>query len=81
MAADDAHEETKVSDRGMVTIPAEIRHRLGIDAGDKLRWGVDDDGNVTVEVVHQRDGVFDDFEPVDAGPTDAVEIEREFGSE
>ena len=80
MAADDAPEETKVSDRGMVTIPAEIRHRLGIDAGGKLRWTVDD-GELTVEVVHQHEGVFDDFEPVDVGPTDAVEVEREFGSE
>ena len=81
MATDDAPEETKVSDRGMVTIPAEIRHRLGIDPGDKLRWTVDDSGELTVDVVHQREGVFDDFEPVDVGPTDAVEVEREFGNE
>lgn len=81
MAAEDAPEETTVSDRGMVTIPAEIRRRLGIDPGDKLRWTVDDEGRLTVEVVHLREGVFDDFQPVDAGPTNAVEVENRFGSE
>jgi AbrB family looped-hinge helix DNA binding protein len=62
-----AVEETKVSDRGMVTIPAELRRRLDIEAGDKLRWDADDEGNLSVEVVKQRYGAFDDFEPVAMG--------------
>jgi len=62
-----AVEETKVSDRGMVTIPAELRRRLDIEAGDKLRWDADDEGNLSVEVVKQRYGAFDDFEPVPMG--------------
>lgn len=74
-------EETTVSDQGMVTVPAAIRRRLDIGSGDKLRWDVTDDGGLTVEVVHQREGVFDDFQPVDAGETNAVEAEREFGAE
>ncbi|WP_256562689.1 AbrB/MazE/SpoVT family DNA-binding domain-containing protein [Halomarina pelagica] len=53
-------EETKVSDRGMVTIPAAIRRRLDIEAGDKLRWATTDTGELTVEVVRQRYGAFDD---------------------
>jgi len=81
MAAEEGPEETKVSDRGMVTIPAALRRRLDIEAGDKLRWQTDDEGDLSVEIVHQREGVFDDFEPVDAGETDAVEAEREFGRE
>lgn len=81
MSAGEGPEETKVSDRGMVTIPAALRRRLGIEAGDKLRWYADDDGNLSVEVIHQREGVFDDFEPVDAGETDAVEAESEFGAQ
>jgi antitoxin PrlF len=81
MTTGDPVEETKVSDRGMVTIPAGVRQRLDIAAGDKLRWRVEEDGTLTVEVVHQREGVFDDLDPVDAGETDAVEAEREFGSE
>lgn len=81
MATEETPEETKVSDRGMVTIPASLRRRLDIDPGDKLRWDVDDDGGLTVEVIHQREGVFDDFEPVDVGETNAVDAEREFGAE
>lgn len=67
MASEDAPEETRVSDRGMVTIPASIRRRLDIEAGDKLRWETDEDGNLSVEVVKQRYGAFDDFEPVPMG--------------
>ena len=67
MATEEAPEETKVSDRGMVTIPASLRRRLDIEAGDKLRWDVDDEGTLSVEVVKQRYGAFDDFEPVPMG--------------
>jgi AbrB family looped-hinge helix DNA binding protein len=81
MAAEEGPEETKVSDRGMVTIPAALRRRLDIEAGDKLRWTTDDNGTLSVEVVHQREGVFDDFEPIDVGETNAVEAESEFGAE
>jgi len=67
MATEEAPKETKVSDRGMVTIPADLRRRLDIKAGDKLRWDVDDEGNLLVEVVKQRYGAFDDLEPVSMG--------------
>lgn len=60
MATDDGPEETTVSDRGMVTIPAELRRRLDIEAGDKLRWNVDAEGRLSVEVVRQRYGAFED---------------------
>ncbi len=62
-----ATEETTVSDRGMVTIPASLRRHLDIEPGDKLRWEVDDDGELSVEVVKQRYGAFDDFESVSMG--------------
>lgn len=67
MATEDAPEETTVNDRGMVTIPALLRRRLDIEAGDKLRWDVDEEGNLSVEVLKQRYGAFDDFEPVSMG--------------
>lgn len=73
--------ETEVGSDGVVTLPSPLRDRLGIEPGDVLRWNTDESGTVSVEVVQQREGVFDDFEPVDAGETDAVEVEREFGSE
>jgi len=62
MAAEEAPEETKVSDRGMVTIPANLRRRLDIEPGDKLRWDTDEAGALSVEVVKQRYGAFADDE-------------------
>ena len=41
----------------------------------------DDEPDFSVETIDQREGVFDDFEPVDVGETDAVAAEREFGAE
>ncbi|MFP8953855.1 AbrB/MazE/SpoVT family DNA-binding domain-containing protein [Natrialbaceae archaeon A-arb3/5] len=67
MSTDDVPEETTVSDRGMVTIPASLRRRLDIEAGDKIRWDIDEDGTLSIEVVKQRHGAFDDFEPVSMG--------------
>ncbi len=60
MATEETPEETKVSDRGMVTIPARLRRHLDIEPGDKLRWNTDEQGNLTVEVVKQRYGAFED---------------------
>ena len=63
MATEKGSEETTVSDRGMVTIPADLRRRLDIEPGDKLRWTTDEDGALSVEIVHQREGVFDGPRP------------------
>ncbi|WP_435196084.1 AbrB/MazE/SpoVT family DNA-binding domain-containing protein [Natronomonas sp. EA1] len=67
MATENSPEETKVSDSGVVTVPASVRRRLDIEPGDKLRWSVDEEGSLTVEVVRQRYGAFEDFEPVSMG--------------
>lgn len=66
MASENASRETKVSEGGMVTLPAELRRRLDIQPGDKLRWRVVDE-NLEVEVVRQRYGAFEEFEPVSMG--------------
>lgn len=81
MSTKDTPRETAVFEGGRVVIPVEIRRQLDIDPGDVLRWSIDEDDSLTVEVVHQREGVFDDFEPVGGGETDAVEVEDEFGAE
>ncbi|WP_253739096.1 AbrB/MazE/SpoVT family DNA-binding domain-containing protein [Halohasta salina] len=60
MAAEESPEETKVSDRGVVTIPAVLRRHLDIEPGNKLRWTTDEEGNLSVEVVKQRYGAFED---------------------
>lgn len=67
MATEEAPVETTVNDRGMVTIPALLRQKLGIEAGDKLRWTIDEERSLEVAVVKQRYGAFDDFEPVPMG--------------
>ena len=65
----------------MVIVPADIRQQLDISSGDKIQWQVEENGSLSVELLRQREGVFDDFEPVDAGEMDAVEAEHEFGAE
>lgn len=78
MSSPDVTDETTVNDSHSVTVPSEIRNRLDIEPGDKLRWTLADDGTLDVEVVRQRYGAFQDLEPVDIGEeTDAVaETER-----
>lgn len=60
-------DETTVNDSYSVTVPAAVRREAGIEAGDKLRWCVDEDGNLSVEIVKQRYGALSDLEPVDTG--------------
>lgn len=61
MATDDVSEEPKeVSDRGMVSLRASSRRRLDIEAGDKLRWNIDERGTLSVEIVPQSYGAFAD---------------------
>ncbi|PSP85708.1 AbrB family transcriptional regulator [Halobacteriales archaeon QS_6_64_34] len=65
-------DETKVNDRGSTTIPAEIRDRLDINSGDKIRWTITEDGDLTVEIVKQKTGVFSDFEPASTRPSSSL---------
>jgi antitoxin PrlF len=60
MATNDVPEDTKVNEGGMVTIPADIRRRLDVERGDKLRWNITDDDELTVSIVRQRYGAFAD---------------------
>lgn len=48
--------------------------RTGSTASDKER-------NLSLEIVHQREVIFNGFEPVDAGETNAVELKDEFERE
>lgn len=80
MSTEETSEETTVNDRGMITIPASLRRRLDIEAGDKLRWKTDDEGTLSVEVVRQRYGAFDDFDAVPLGG-DALETHDVGGDE
>ena len=81
MAAEEAPTETTVSDRGMVTIPAALRRRLDIEPGDKLRWTADDEGTLSVEVVKQRYGAFEDDDMKAAMGGDSLDTHDLAGNE
>lgn len=61
MSSEGVDSESKVSGN-QANIPARIRRELDIDDGDKLRWHIEDDGTLRVQVVQQRNGTFSDFD-------------------
>jgi len=68
----EVEDEATVNDSYSVTVPAAVRREAGLEAGDKIRWAVDDDGTLSVELVKQRYGAFSALDPVDIGEaTDA----------
>ena len=69
----EVEDETTVNESYSVTVPAAVRRAAGVKAGDKLRWRVNDDGSLSVELVKQHFGAFSELNPVDVGePTDAA---------
>lgn len=68
--------ESKVSGN-QANIPARIRKELDIDDGDTLRWHVEDDGTIRVEVLQQRRGTFSGFDGYDGDQATAVESEHD----
>ncbi|MBX0297589.1 AbrB/MazE/SpoVT family DNA-binding domain-containing protein [Haloarcula nitratireducens] len=70
----EVEDETTVNESYSVTVPAAIRREAGVEAGDKLRWHVDEDGQLSVKLVKQQYGAFSELEPVDIGEsTDAAD--------
>jgi len=70
----EVEDETTVNESYSVTVPAAVREKAGVKAGDKLRWQVDKDGTLSVELLKEQYGAFSALEPVDTGkPTDAAE--------
>jgi len=61
MSSDRIDAESKVSGN-QANIPARIRRELDIDDGDQLRWQLEDDGNIRVQVIQQQTGTFADFD-------------------
>lgn len=67
--------ETTVDESGSVSIPETVRQVAGISPGDEVRWAVDGDGTVTLEVIDRTYGAFDDVDPIegpDREPVNAV---------
>ncbi len=71
MSSEGVDSESKVSGN-QANIPAHIRRELGIDDGDKLRWHIEDDGTLRVQLVQQRTGTFTDFDGYDGEQSTAV---------
>ncbi len=65
MMTQSVEDETTINDSYSVTVPAAVRRAADIESGDKLRWQVDDDGALSVEIVKQRYGAFSELQPVD----------------
>ena len=61
MSSDRIDAESKVSGN-QANIPAQIRRELDIDDGDQLRWQLEDDGSIRVQVIQQQTGTFTDFD-------------------
>jgi bifunctional DNA-binding transcriptional regulator/antitoxin component of YhaV-PrlF toxin-antitoxin module len=64
MSSERVDSESKVSGN-QANIPARIRRELDIDDGDRLRWRIEDDGTIRVQVVQRRSDTFDDFDGYD----------------
>jgi antitoxin component of MazEF toxin-antitoxin module len=64
MSGETVDSESTVSGN-QANIPAHIRRELDIDDGDTLRWAIQDDETLRVQVVQQRRGTFSDFDGYD----------------
>jgi len=60
-------DESTITENYAATIPAAVRERLDVQPGDRLRWTATDEGELRVDVVRQREGALDDFEPEPMG--------------
>ena len=76
MSSEGVDSESKVSGN-QANIPARIRRELDIDDGDKLRWHIEDDGTLRVQVVQQRSGTFDDFDGYHGDRETEVTVEHD----
>lgn len=74
MSSGSVDSESKVSGN-QANIPAHIRQQLDIDDGDTLRWHIEDDGTLRVQVVQQRSGTFSDFDGYDG--EEATDVEND----
>lgn len=81
MSGDRVDAESTVSGN-QANIPARIRRELEISDGDHLRWRLEADGVVRVEVVRTEAGNFADFEGYDGErETDVVDEHDAWGLE
>ena len=76
MSSERIDSESKVSGN-QANIPARIRRELDIEDGDKLRWHIEENSTLRVQVVQQHSGTFSDFDGYDGNQTTDVESEHD----
>lgn len=76
MSSERIDAESKVSGN-QANIPAQIRRELGIDDGDQLRWNIEEDGSIRVQVIQQQTGTFAGFDGYDGDTTTDVTREHD----
>ena len=76
MSSDRIDAESTVSGN-QANIPARIRHELGIDDGDHLRWHLEDDGSVRIKVIQQQTGTFAEFDGYNGEETTDVTTDHD----
>lgn len=64
---------TTITSKGQVTIPAFIRERAGLTAGDRIRFLIDDDGSLIMFPVK---GVIKDLKGILPKPKKGLTIEE-----
>lgn len=47
-------EPTTISSKGQVTVPREVRERLGLQAGDKIAWSILSNGTIVLRPKTRR---------------------------
>ena len=52
---------------GYTYVPRQLIEKFDLEDGGLIRWYLSDDGDVGIVFDHEREGVFDDFEPVPMG--------------
>jgi len=50
--------DATITSKGQITVPAEIRDKLGVKAGDRLHFRLTDSGKLTVTPIRRR-SIFD----------------------
>jgi len=70
---------TSVTSKGQVTIPAEIRHHLGIKPGDRVRFSVASGGTVSIEPAPSRiHEIFGAVKPMNESGDDLAGLRKSF---
>jgi AbrB family looped-hinge helix DNA binding protein len=60
--------QSKISSKGQITLPVEVRNRLGVKEGESVKFVVDEDGRTVLLPVREEEDVFAQFLGVAKAP-------------